>query len=469
MTYQDKAGRYVRVSIEGPTLRGNRQFEFKIRYWSSSSQVWNNYGQDIIARFATTAETKEIVVGTLWGNSLSSYLESNMWQTTYTYTAPSNVNFIDVVAITKSRDNDGEFYAQTDGFRVAQCYATSPNITNTSANSCTLSTNIYNPFDEEFKYQDAQGNYQVKNLSASSSVRAVSFTVNNMPPNSAYSNRYYGMILPNGSSNSFYAWNDSGTYKIRTSFSQMSMPKITVSRDSSNPTRLNVSWPAGGIVNKPTGDASRIQYVVAIEADKNGTLNMNNIKWGSTINLEVAGSGYIDNVDIDKGLSIEEIFDEKVKERYTKEYNQALNKIINNDSKDIENIDYSNITMKRVLGRWRIVGKLGATETFNKDFIFSILPNKKLINFNMLYVPWKTLKGELVFFKDAFTSPEAQIMLVQFNNYLSVYKINNGMIEESPLANIPIYPDEEIIMTEWCGSSYVDQWERIFLNGEIIE
>ena len=304
MTYQDKAGRYVRVSIEGPTLRGNRQFEFKIRYWSSSSQVWNNYGQDIIARFATTAETKEIVVGTLWGNSLGSYLESNMWQTTYTYTAPSSVNFIDVIAITKSKDNGGDFYAQTDGFRVAQCYATSPNITNTSANSCTLSTNIYNPFDEEFKYQDAQGNYQVKNLSASSSTRAVSFTVNNMPPNSAYSNRYYGMILPNGSSNSFYAWNDSGTYKIRTSFSQMSMPKITVSRDSSDPTRLNVSWPAGGIINKPTGDASRIQYVVAIEADKNGTLNMNNIKWGSTINLEVAGSGYIDNVDIDKRWGI---------------------------------------------------------------------------------------------------------------------------------------------------------------------
>ena len=49
---------------------------------------------------------------------------------------------------------------------------------------------------------------------------------------------------------------------------------------------------------------------------------------------------------------------------------------------------------------------------------------------------------------------------------------DNGVgisLEESPLANIPIYPDEEIIMTEWCGRSYVDQWERIFLNGEIIE
>ena len=31
---------------------------------------------------------------------------------------------------------------------------------------------------------------------------------------------------------------------------------------------------------------------------------MNNIKWGSTINLEVAGSGYIDNVDIDKRWGI---------------------------------------------------------------------------------------------------------------------------------------------------------------------
>ena len=299
MTYQDKAGRYVRVSIEGPTLRGNRQFEFKIRYWSSSSQVWNNYGQDIIARFATTAETKEIVVGTLWGNSLGSYLESNMWQTTYTYTAPSNVNFIDVVAITKSRDNGGDFYAQTDGFRVAQCYATSPNITNTSANSCTLSTNIYNPFDEEFKYQDAQGNYQVKNLSASSSTRAVSFTVNNMPPNSAYSNRYYGMILPNGSSNSFYAWNDSGTYKIKTSYSKMSVPTITVTRDPNNPTTLNVSWPAGGTTNKPSGDVNRIQYVVAKQVNESGKLINDNMKWGSTVNLEVAGTATIENVSTD--------------------------------------------------------------------------------------------------------------------------------------------------------------------------
>ena len=47
-----------------------------------------------------------------------------------------------------------------------------------------------------------------------------------MPPNSAYSNRYYGMILPNGSSNSFYAWNDSGTYKIRTSFYEEDSHKL---------------------------------------------------------------------------------------------------------------------------------------------------------------------------------------------------------------------------------------------------
>lgn len=181
----------------------------------------------------------------------------------------------------------------------------------------------------------------------------------------------------------------------------------------------------------------------------------------------------VDNINIEKGLSIEEIFDKKTKEKYTKEYNESVNKLKDEEISIIglENINYSDITMKRVLGRWRIVGKINTTKNDNQEneFVFSILPNKKLINFNSLYVPWKTLKGELVFFKDAFTSPEAQIIIVQFNNFLSVYRINNGINEESPLINIPILPDEEIIMTEWCGSTYVDQWEKNFIDGRIIE
>ena len=298
------SGKYVRVSIDGPTILGNRQFKFTVRYWSSSSQVWNSDGQDIILEYQSSADSGTVTLETLWGSNLSSYTsESNSWSTTYTYTAPSSVTSFNIYAITQDRSGDSNFYAKTSNLNVQMSTITSPNITSTTATSCTLNVNMNNLYDEELKYQDAQGNYQVKNLSASSSTRTVSFTVNNMPYNSAYNTRYYGHIIPNGSANSPYVWG-SGTYKIRTSFSKMSIPNISVSRDSDNPTRLNVSWPAGGTTNKPTGDASRIQYVIAIEADKNGTLNMNNIKYGSTINLEVAGSGYIDNVDIDKRWGI---------------------------------------------------------------------------------------------------------------------------------------------------------------------
>ena len=300
MAYQWAQNGYVRISLYGPVLLGNRQFKFTVKYWSSSSGVWNGDGQDIKIRYESSAGAGDVTLGTLWGSSLGSYTsEAGGWTANYTYTAPAGVTVFNIYAKTQDRMGDNNFYTMTSHIQTIMCDATAPTITSTTATSCTLSTNVKNPYDEELKYQDAQGNYHVVNLAASNSSRAVSFTVNNMPKNSAYTDRRFGMILPNGASNSVYVWGE-GTYKIRTSFSEMSMPTIKASRDSNDPTTINVSWGAGGTTNKPTGNASRVQYIVAIECDDNGTLNSNNIKWGSTINLEAAGSGTITGVDVNK-------------------------------------------------------------------------------------------------------------------------------------------------------------------------
>lgn len=85
-----------------------------------------------------------------------------------------------------------------------------------------------------------------------------------------------------------------------------------------------------------------------------------------------------------------------------------------------------------------------------------------------MYISWKDLKSELGLFKDAFISPLGKIALIQFDKYISIYKIENGMLITEPIEMIPIDENEEVIMAEWCDGSYVEQWEKVFLDGDVI-
>ena len=72
------------------------------------------------------------------------------------------------------------------------------------------------------------------------------------------------------------------------------------------------------------------------------------------------------------------------------------------------------------------------------------------------------------FFKDAFTSPLGKIILIQFDTYIAVYKIENENLITEPLVTVPINENDEVIMSEWCSGGYVEQWERAFIGGELI-
>ena len=103
-----------------------------------------------------------------------------------------------------------------------------------------------------------------------------------------------------------------------------------------------------------------------------------------------------------------------------------------------------------------------------ESFKLSILPDSRFINYNSLYISWKALKQQLGLFKDAFISPLGKIALIQFDKYISIYKIENGMLITEPIEMIPIDENEEVIMAEWCDGSYVEQWEKVFLDGDVI-
>ena len=61
-----------------------------------------------------------------------------------------------------------------------------------------------------------------------------------------------------------------------------------------------------------------------------------------------------------------------------------------------------------------------------------------------------------------------KIALVQFYDYIAIYKIENGNLITEPLEMIPIGENDEIIMSEWSSGSYVEQWEKAFVDGELI-
>ncbi|MDU2122312.1 MAG: hypothetical protein E7E64_07210 [Clostridium celatum] len=180
----------------------------------------------------------------------------------------------------------------------------------------------------------------------------------------------------------------------------------------------------------------------------------------------------INNINIKNGLQADEIFIGSEKEKYLEEFQNKINSLSNEqiDKLNISSIDYNNLAIERSVGRWRFVANLLPKDMSDsgESFNVSILPDSRFINYNSLYISWKTLKQQLGFFKDAFISPLCKIMLVQFDSYIAVYKIENGNLITEPLVTIPIGEDDEIIMSEWCSGSYVEQWEKVFIDGELI-
>lgn len=176
----------------------------------------------------------------------------------------------------------------------------------------------------------------------------------------------------------------------------------------------------------------------------------------------------IDNINTNSGLRIEEIFNKDIKDLYDNDFKKAYENINDEEKNNYKNtVDYTNLTMARNDGKWILKGKIKSTDEnkSGKDFKISTEPSKKIINFNSLLVPWKILKGEIPFLSDAYTSPNGEMAIIRYKKYLSVYRVENGHLQGSPLINIPLQKNEEIIMAEWCTSGYVDEWQKAFNDG----
>ena len=107
---------------------------------------------------------------------------------------------------------------------------------------------------------------------------------------------------------------------------------------------------------------------------------------------------------------------EKEKEKYLNELKNKIDSLSDEEKErlNVGTYDESNVAIKRELGKWRFIGKI-LPKNMNEDgeeFNIGILPEKRFINYNTMYISWKDLKSELGLFKDAFISPLGKIALI---------------------------------------------------------
>lgn len=295
------SGTYVRVGVYGPDMLGNDKMRFPVQFWASSSSVFNSDGQDIrIWRSWQGQSSISTVLGTLWGADLGKYVSSR-WTYNYDWTMPSS--WCQIEADTKDRLNDSRFYAKSGVITVYRAEATA-SISSVSQTGNTISFSYRAPQGEKIvhhEFNSSGGAYWgIKTPpKTGSSHSSYSFTLS-LPRNFAGS-MTYGFVSQYGSTSSPWAWSGVKSINVATSFTSMSMPTVSASRDSSNPGRIHVSWTAGGTTNKPMGGASRAGSIILRLYNSDGSWTNLGSK---SANLEVAGSTYFDNIRTDVEFAV---------------------------------------------------------------------------------------------------------------------------------------------------------------------
>lgn len=172
----------------------------------------------------------------------------------------------------------------------------------------------------------------------------------------------------------------------------------------------------------------------------------------------------IDNINSNSGLKIEELYSKDINIKYKMEYERALEIMKLEGFNNQSNIDYSNFTVKRKDGKWELVGSLGGLYENNKEYLLNLRPNNKMLNYDSLVIPWKVLKGDIPFIRDAYISPNQRIAIILFQDNLAIYEIKDKMLKGAPLVNIDI-ENEQVIMAEWSTGAYVEKWSKSFSDG----
>ncbi|KMT21135.1 hypothetical protein [Clostridium cylindrosporum] len=177
----------------------------------------------------------------------------------------------------------------------------------------------------------------------------------------------------------------------------------------------------------------------------------------------------ISSLPYENSMSIEDIFRGSSVDFIRGEFFSAL-KTINGSNISFINADEQsqNIGITRRDSHWLFTGRIGyfINNKFRTlDYNLSVIPPSNIVFYDNLYAPLHEVKESIPYAKDAFSSPDNSMALIQTENYLYVYSIKETPfatmeIAKTPLAKIKLKDGESVIMSEWAGGEYVNSWNN---------
>ncbi|MFX0548616.1 hypothetical protein ACOAKC_04705 [Hathewaya histolytica] len=164
-------------------------------------------------------------------------------------------------------------------------------------------------------------------------------------------------------------------------------------------------------------------------------------------------------------LKVSDVF-EDIRDDYLK---VLKNEIWNKGMK----IDEESFSLIRKNGHWLAVGRAEDKKDPNKyeEYMLNLIPTNGVMNYDELVVPWNNIKERVPDAKDAFTSPNKDILIVLNDKNLFIYSIDEGIISKKPIRVISIKQGEEVVMIEWARGEYAKKWQNTseYIGGRIIK
>jgi hypothetical protein len=121
----------------------------------------------------------------------------------------------------------------------------------------------------------------------------------------------------------------------------------------------------------------------------------------------------------------------------------------------------------RKTGHWFFKGRLNlnsSTQLPYMDFNLNLIPPANMVAYDMLQVPWTTIKDKIPQALDVYTSPNKDIAIVITRSEILLYPINGKDLSAQPSVKLPLEDGSSVIMAEWAVGDYVQSWEKSFVK-----
>lgn len=138
----------------------------------------------------------------------------------------------------------------------------------------------------------------------------------------------------------------------------------------------------------------------------------------------------------------------------------------------MKNYQEENFALFRKTGHWFFKGRISLAEDDPMayvDYNINLIPPPDMVAYDMLQVPWTTIKDTVPQAIDAYTSPNNDIAVIITRTDILLYVISDEALSTKPLADYSINDGSSVIMAEWATADYVQNWEKAFINNNAVK